>query len=279
MTLHLLGRVVAEDEGEGDPVVCVHGLGGSANSWTPMMPALGRHRVLRIELPGSARSAQAEGPLSIDRFVDAVSRMLDRLGLSQAHWLGHSLGSIVCQHVAARWPARIRSLALFGPLLAPSEPARQGLRVRAERLRREGVAGMHEVAQQLVAGALSTETRQRVPLAVACVRDTLARSDPEGYARTCEALADAQPAAVDRIQAPVLLVTGDEDTVAPPQAVRAMAERLHAAASVRTVVLPRCGHWTPLERPQDCAALWLEFMAAAARSGSGRRPFVPATAH
>jgi pimeloyl-ACP methyl ester carboxylesterase len=279
MTLHLMERVAAEDEGEGDPVVCVHGLGGSANTWTAMMPALSRHRVLRIELPGSARSGRAEGALSIERFVEAVGRLMDRLGLSTAHWLGHSLGTIVCQHAAARWPARVRSLALFGPLLAPSDPARQGLRSRADRLRAEGLAGMHEVAQQLVASALSTETRQRVPLAVACVRDTLARSDPEGYARTCEALADAQPAAVDRIQAPVLLVTGDEDTVAPPQAVRAMAERLHAAASVRTVVLPRCGHWAPLERPQDCAALWLDFMAAAARGGSGRRPWVPATAH
>jgi pimeloyl-ACP methyl ester carboxylesterase len=279
MTLHLMERVVAEDEGEGDPVVCVHGLGGSANTWTAMMPALGRHRVLRIELPGSARSSRAEGALSVERFVDAVVRLLDRLGLAQAHWLGHSLGTIVCQHLAVRWPARVRSLALFGPLLAPAEPARQGLRGRAERLRREGVAGMHEVTQLLVASALSTETRQRVPLAVACVRDTLARSDPEGYARTCEALADAQPAAVDRIQAPVLLVTGDEDAVAPPQSVRAMAERLHAAASVRTVVLPRCGHWTPLERPQDCAALWLDFIAAASRAGGVRRPPVPATAH
>ena len=61
------------------------------------------------------------------------------------------------------------------------------------------------------------------------MRESLMRQDAEAYARTCEALADAQPAAVERIAAPVLLVTGDEDGVAPPQAVRALAERLHAA--------------------------------------------------
>ena len=55
------------------------------------------------------------------------------------------------------------------------------------------------------------------------------------------------------IAAPVLLVTGDEDVVAPPQAVRAMAEKLHRARSVRVVVLPKCGHWTPVERPEECA--------------------------
>ena len=104
----------------------------------------------------------------------------------------------------------------------------------------------------------------------AYVRDGLMRCDGAAYARTCEALADAQPAAVDRIQAPVLLVTGDEDGVAPPQAVRALADRLHAAASVRKVVLPRCGHWTPLERVQECLTHWQEFAAECARSPTSR---------
>ena len=65
MALHLIDRMAVEDEGEGDAVVCVHGLGGSANTLTPLMPALARHRVLRIDLPGSGRSQRAEGPLSI----------------------------------------------------------------------------------------------------------------------------------------------------------------------------------------------------------------------
>jgi pimeloyl-ACP methyl ester carboxylesterase len=265
VTLHLIERVVAEDEGAGDAVVCVHGLGGSANTWTAMMPALSRHRVLRVEMPGSARSWRAEGALSIERFVDVIGRFMERLNLQRAHWLGHSLGTIVCQHLAVRWPSRVRSLALFGPLLEPAEAARQGLRGRAERLRRDGIQGMHEVTEQLLQSALASETRQRDPLAVACVRDTLARSDPDGYARSCDALAGARAAPVEQIKAPVLLVTGDEDAVAPPQAVRMMAERMTAVSSVRTLVLPRCGHWTPIERPHDCARAWTEFVSAAAR--------------
>ena len=61
MTLHLIDRIAVEDEGEGDAVVCVHGLGGSSNSFTPLMPALARRRVLRIDLPGSGRSQRCEG--------------------------------------------------------------------------------------------------------------------------------------------------------------------------------------------------------------------------
>jgi pimeloyl-ACP methyl ester carboxylesterase len=265
VTLHLFERVAVEDEGEGDPVVCVHGLGGSSNTWTPMMPALARHRVLRIDLPGSGMSQRAEGPLSIDRFVSAAAQACERLGVRQAHWLGHSLGTIVCQHLAVQHPGLVRSLALFGPLLAPADPARQALQDRAQRARSAGVEGMHAIAQQMVQAALSAHTRQHQPLVCAYVRDGLMRCDGAAYGRTCEALAEAQPAAVDRIHAPVLLVTGDEDGVAPPQAVRALADRLHAAASVRTEVLPRCGHWTPLERASDCARLWQDFAASVVR--------------
>lgn len=270
MTLHLFERVAIEDEGQGDPVVCVHGLGGSSNTWTPMMPALARHRLLRIDLPGSGMSQRAEGPLSIERFVAAAATACERLGVRQAHWLGHSMGTIVCQHLAVQHPALVRSLALFGPLLAPADPARQGLRDRAQRARSQSVEGMHAIAQQMVQAALSSHTRQHQPLVAAYVRDSLMRCDGAAYASTCEALADAQPAAVDRIQMPVLLVTGDEDGVAPPQAVRTLADRLHAAASVRTVVLPRCGHWTPLERAQECMNHWQEFAAACVRSATVR---------
>ena len=265
MTLHLFERVAVEDEGEGPPVVCVHGLGGSSNTWTPMMPALTRHRVLRIDLPGSGLSSRAEGVLSIERFVTAAAQACERLGVRQADWLGHSLGTIVCQHVAVTHPALVRSLALFGPLMAPPDPARKGLRDRAEKAR-SGPQGMHAIAQQLVQASLSADTRQRDALAVAFVRDNLMRCDGEGYARTCEALAEAQPAAVERIQAPVLLVTGDEDGVAPPQAVRTLADRLHGARAVRTVVLQRCGHWTPVERAAQCMTHWQEFIGSVGRA-------------
>jgi 3-oxoadipate enol-lactonase len=92
------------------------------------------------------------------------------------------------------------------------------------------------------------------------------RQDGEAYARSCEALADAQAAAVETIEAPVLLVTGDEDGVAPPQAVRAMAERMHRARQPRVVVLQKCGHWTPVERVDECQRELREFLSAHARS-------------
>ena len=265
MTLHVFDRTVVEDEGDGPVVVCVHGLGGSSNTFTPLMPVLARHRVIRVDLPGSGRSFDTEGPLSVDRFVRVLADACSRLKVTRAHWVGHSLGTIVCQHLAVAHPQLVASLCLFGPLIAPSDAARSGILARATKAR-EGMAGMHEIVLSLVGAALSSDTRLRLPLAVAYVRESLMRQSPEGYAQTCEALAGVQAAAVDRITSPTLLVTGDEDAVAPPQAVQAMASKLHSVSSKRVVVLPRCGHWTPIERAEECQRELREFLATQSRS-------------
>jgi pimeloyl-ACP methyl ester carboxylesterase len=96
-----------------------------------------------------------------------------------------------------------------------------------------------------------------LPVAAALVRESLMRQDAQGYARSCEALAAAQSAALEDIKVPVLLVTGDEDSVAPPSTVNEMARRLPNA---RVVVLNRCGHWTTFERPTECAQQLEEFL-------------------
>lgn len=263
MAFHLIDKVAVEDEGSGDAIVCVHGLGGSTNTWTPLMGALAGMRVVRIDMPGSARSAGVSGALTIERLAECVVTVCTRLNISRTHLLGHSMGTIVCQHVAAAQPKLVRSLALFGPLIQPADAARAAIRTRATKARGEGWAGLQEIAQTLMNGATSADSRQRSPAAAAFVRESLMRQDPEGYARSCECLAEAKAVEIERIAAPTLLVTGDEDTVAPPQAVRAMAERLTGVkGGVRVVVLNKCGHWTPIERPDECARELRAFLAA-----------------
>jgi 3-oxoadipate enol-lactonase len=262
MALHSIDGMAVEVEGEGDAVVLVHGLGGTSNTWTPLMGALARHRTVRPDLPGSGRSGGVEGALSIARFVDAVAAACERLKVERAHWVGHSLGTIVCQHVAARHPRLVRSLALFGPLAAPPDAARPNIAARGAKARSEGAAGMQAIADAIVQAATSADTRTHRPVTVAAVRESLMRQPPEGYARSCDALAEAQPADAAAIRAPVLLVTGEDDAVAPPQSVRALADRLGGA---RVVVYPKCGHWTTYERPDECARELRDFLQANAR--------------
>jgi 3-oxoadipate enol-lactonase len=247
-------RMAVEVEGEGEPVVMIHGLGGSSNTFTPVLGAFARHRKIRFDLPGSGRSHRVEGPLSLELFVDRALRVMQRTGVERAHVVAHSMGTIIATHLAASEPGKVASLALFGPLLAPPEPARAAIRARAVKAR-EG--DMEPIADALLQASISAETRAKRPTAVAFVRESLMRQDPEGYARSCDALAEMGPADTSRIECPTLLVTGDEDVVAPPQAVRMMAERI---AGSRVEVLRGCGHWTPVEKPEECEGLLKRFL-------------------
>jgi pimeloyl-ACP methyl ester carboxylesterase len=259
-----IDRMAVEVDGDGDAVVCVHGLGGTTNTWTPLLPALSRHRVVRIELPGCGRSQRAyalaetapgKGKLSVGAFVEAVLRVCGALGIRRAHFAGHSMGTIVCQHLAVREPSMARSLLLFGALAAPPEPAREGLRKRAALARSDG---MFPIADSLVQAALSAHTRETQPVTVAMLRESLLAQEPEGYARCCEALAAAEAARLEDIACPVLLVAGEEDAVAPAQTARAMAAKL---ARARVETLPRCGHWMTFERAAECQQFAREFLS------------------
>lgn len=266
MSTRFVDRIAFEtnppSNGSGDALLMIHGLGGSSNTWAPIMNAVTQFGVIRLDLPGSGRSDRVQGPLSISGFVDAVFKVLKAAGLSRVHVAAHSMGAIVATHMAAREPAAVRSLALFGPLLAPPDSARTPIRARGQKARTEEAAGLQTIADALLSSVISSETRSQRPVATAFVRESMMRQSAEGYARSCDALADAQPADTSGLTCPALLVTGDEDPVAPPQAVRMMAEKLASSgARVETEILRRCGHWPTIEMPEACSALMRRFYA------------------
>jgi 3-oxoadipate enol-lactonase len=253
-------RLAIEVDGDGEPVVMIHGLGGTTNTFTPLLAAFARHKRVRFDLPGSGRSSRVEGPLSMEKFLESTKRAFAAAKLEKAHVVGHSMGTIVAQHLAAAEPAMVRSLALFGPLLAPPDQARANIRARAAKARQEGMQG---IADALVQASTSSETKQRRHAAVAFVRESLMGQSPDGYARSCEALAEMQAADTSKITCPTLLVTGDEDVVSPPQSVRMMGQKI---AGSQVEVLRGCGHWTPVEKPEECVALLKQFYETAVRA-------------
>src|ERR1700674_218145 len=116
LSTQIIERMAVEVEGAGDALIMLHGLGGTSNVYTPQMSLLApRFRVIRPDLPGSGRS-RASDVLTIQVLVDTLLRALRVLGVEQAHFVGHSLGSIVCQHIAVQQPALVKSLVLIGPL-------------------------------------------------------------------------------------------------------------------------------------------------------------------
>lgn len=249
MATQIIENLAVEVEGDGFSIVCVHGLGGSSNTWTPLMPAMQGHRIVRIDMPSSGRSADFTGELTIENMVSAIVKVCQHLGIEKAHFVAHSMGTIVCQHLAVQHPKMVTSLALFGPLVSPPDAGRPAILARSEKAASGGAAAMQEIADAIVIGATSKETKEHRPVAAALVRESVMRQSSQGYSQSCRALANAQAAPIEHISIPALLITGDQDGVAPVPAVKAMAERI---GSSRVAVLDGCGHWPTFEKPNEC---------------------------
>ncbi len=101
--------------GSGPPLVLVHGyLGGSAQ-WHDQLAAFSAtHDVIAPDLPGFGQAADLAGPARISDFADAVMGCIDTLGIGRFTLLGHSMGGMIVQNIAARHGDRLKGLVLYG---------------------------------------------------------------------------------------------------------------------------------------------------------------------
>ena len=251
-----LGGMVSERHGSGPAVVAIHGLGGTSNSFQPLMAALDGYCVLRPDLPGAGRSAHRPGRPGIAGLATAVRDCLRAHAVSRAHFVGHSMGTLICQHLAATAPELVASLTLFGAILEPAPTARDALRTRADTARAEGMAA---IADQVSTRSLCDGPNAAI--ARAFVRESLMRQGAAGYAAHCEALSAARAVDHGAIGCSTLVVQGVEDTVAPV----AMAERLCSRiGGARLETLAGVGHWPMVEAPGRAGPLLGDHLRAAA---------------
>jgi 3-oxoadipate enol-lactonase len=263
MNVTWIDGMAVDARGEGDAILLIHGLGGTMNAWTPLLPALSRYRCVRPELPGAGRSRKAfalgeatshGGKISAETHVDALIRVCNALGISRAHVAGHSFGSIIGLQLAAKMPSLVKSLSLFGAMAQPVPQQRENMRARAAAVREQG---LFETAQGISDAALSASTKETQPVTVAYVRESVLSQDVEGFARNCIALSEAQSANLMLVTCPTLIVNGDEDVVTPLSGARWLADQLKSA---RVEVLSRCGHWPMQERSAECQRLMRDFI-------------------
>jgi 3-oxoadipate enol-lactonase len=242
-------------KGEGPPVVLVHGLGGSLHMWHGVMENLSmHHHVVALDLRGHGRSDTGKQVLSIKNWAEDVEALIGALELPAVTLVGHSMGSLVAQLLAAKRPAVVDQLVLVGGISYFEPPAKESYNTRADKVEAEG---MDAVVDDWLQGAIAPRNAARLPQLVGLMRDLMLRNDPKHYAKACRAVAKAPSIKREDIGQPTMLVVGDHDRSTPI----AMAEELHREIPVSRVrVLANAGHWLPLEHPDALAAAILEFL-------------------
>ena len=105
-----------EIQGAGEPILFIHGGGGSiAGSWpSDYVTQLSRDfRVILADSRGHGRTAEGPGPITYGRLTFDIVRLLDHLGIDRAHVVGHSMGAITGLHLLVDFPDRVRTVTLL----------------------------------------------------------------------------------------------------------------------------------------------------------------------
>jgi pimeloyl-ACP methyl ester carboxylesterase len=134
-------RLYYEVRGTGDPILLVHGGGGSSErSWPKEYDALARDFMLiKMDSRGHGRSADGAGPLTYGRLAADVVRLLDHLDLPRAHIVGHSMGAITALHLLVDYPDRVRTATLLAGTYhvdTYNQPAYAAMKLELDRLLR-----------------------------------------------------------------------------------------------------------------------------------------------
>lgn len=120
------GQVHYVEAGSGDPVLLLHQTPRSWTEYQDVLPLLGAtHRAIAMDTVGYGNSAKPAEDQSIEQFADGVEDLVDALGLSAFHLVGHHTGGVVAVEVAARLGERVRGLVLSAtPFITPEKRAR-----------------------------------------------------------------------------------------------------------------------------------------------------------
>jgi pimeloyl-ACP methyl ester carboxylesterase len=233
------GALNWREAGRGPALVLLHGIGSGAASFAGQLAGLSdTHRVIAWDAPGYGESAPLPNPrpLAVD-YANALSQLLDHLGIGELVLVGHSLGALIAAEWAARHPGRVQRLVLASPARGYGTATPE---VRAakwqERIDLIGQLGVDGLAASRSAGLCAPHAS---PAAIESVRQNMARVTPGGYAQAAHLLAHGDLAASLRgVRAPVTVLFGEYDRVTPPAACRELAQ----AAGAPCLELPGVGH-------------------------------------
>lgn len=225
-------------------VVLCGSLGAPSSMWSPQLGALGAHEVVLVDHPGHGGAPIA--PVGDVR--DLAARVLAATSAPRFSFVGLSLGGSVGLQLALDAPERLDRLVLCCTAPRFGEP--EQWRERAALVRAEGLEAIADAVLARWFTPSFPDLRR--------FREMFLSTDPEGYARCCEALARLDVRGdLDRIAAPTLCVAGSDDPTATPDEMRRLAEAIPGA---RYEVVQDARHLASAERPDEVNRLLLEFL-------------------
>lgn len=247
-------------DGEGPPLVLVHGLGMARAMWAPLLPALAaRHLTVTYDLLGHGESRPPRaGKLALADFSAQLLELLDELGIAQAPIVGFSLGGMIVRRFALDQPQRTSAMAVLNSPHGRTPAERAAVQKRVDQAAAEGPAATIGAA---IERWFTPAYREAHPQAIETIRQSVLGKDTDVYPRIYQVLVDGDDeltSAVAALRLPALVMTCADDSGNTPEMARRMAASIPGS---EVDIVPGMRHMGLWEAPDRFAGVILDFLA------------------
>ncbi|MCC3375804.1 alpha/beta fold hydrolase [Cohnella sp. REN36] len=252
-------NVAFADEGQGAPVLLLHGYCGSRYYWEDVWAKLAPHgRLIAPDARGHGETAATEGAYPMEQLAEDAVQLLDALGIRQAYVLGHSMGGYTALAIAERFPDRLAGIGLLHSTTFPDDETGKANRDKvAMRVAEEGIKG--HIAD-LIPKLFAPAHRDAMPGKVDRALEIGYATSPLGAiggALGMKARPDRKRV-LEETALPVLLLAGESDGVIGPE------KRFPVdGPKVTRSLLAGAGHMGMYEAPEAFAESVIAYLKAA----------------
>jgi len=250
--------IVYSEGGTGETIILVHGFGGNKDNWLRFAKFITpQYHVIIPDLPGYGESARLENAhYNIMAQVERLNAFCKRLGISQFHMVGNSMGGNISGNYAAKYPERVKTLALFA-----SSGVKSPIQSERERLIEKGFnpVVVHRPADfDRYLKFIFVKPPFIPPIAKRVFAEQAAEEKSKNEKLFQDMLMDdlELEGNLSKIPQPTLILWGDTDRVIDVSSV-SMFEKIKNHTKV---IMKDCGHVPMIERPEETASLYLNFL-------------------
>ena len=240
------------------PVLMIQGLGASKNAWNLQRIAMAtRFRIISFDNRGAGRSDKPTEPFTLEQMADDALAVLDAAGIETAHVVGASMGGVISQIVAVKYPHRVRSLTLVCTACR-NHPWRQELLQTWAKTAAD--KGMVEVGKEAAQWVMSPRSFRRLVPAFTWMGPLAALRPRHSFVSQIDAILNTREDLVDQlstITAPTMVIVGNQDILTPRGDSEEIAERIPNA---ELVVISGAAHGLMMEHSSTFNRILIEFL-------------------
>lgn len=238
-------------------LVMSHSLACDHTMWDPQVEAFPDFRLLRFDTRGHGHSDAPAGNYTLELLADDLKALLDALAIDRCHYVGLSMGGMIGQQFALKYPGRFASLTLADTTSRYPAEARP---VWDERLALARSRGMDALVPSTLERWFTAQFREREPEVVARIARLIRSTPVAGFAGCAYGISRIDlTARLAHIDCPTLVLVGDADLGTP----RSMAEEIvRALPGSRLHVIAHAAHLSNLEQPAVFSRLLRQFLSA-----------------